>query len=65
MSPLPGVVPSGTFSTKEGRFVVIGGNGDSVYSRLMTVGSLDPKIWFRIVEARMSMKRSLCLLGGD
>ncbi|EFJ45933.1 hypothetical protein VOLCADRAFT_93656 [Volvox carteri f. nagariensis] len=30
-----GVVPSGTFRTKDGRYVVIGGNGDSVYSRLM------------------------------
>ncbi len=32
---LAGVVPSGTFRTCEGRYVVIGGNGDSVYSRLM------------------------------
>jgi len=30
-----GVVPSGTFATKDGRYAVIGGNGDSVYSRLM------------------------------
>lgn len=34
--PLPAdVVPSGTFKTSDGKFVVIGGNGDSVYSRLM------------------------------
>ncbi len=32
---LSGVVPSGTFRTREGKYVVIGGNGDSVYSRLM------------------------------
>lgn len=30
------VVPSGTFKTKDGKYVVIGGNGDSVYTRLMT-----------------------------
>lgn len=34
-STISGVVPSGTFRTREGRYVVIGGNGDSVYSRLM------------------------------
>lgn len=27
-----GVVPSGTFRTSEGRYIVIGGNGDSVYT---------------------------------
>ncbi len=31
-----GVVPSATFQTRDGRYVIIGGNGDSVYSRLMT-----------------------------
>ncbi|GIL79517.1 hypothetical protein Vretifemale_8837, partial [Volvox reticuliferus] len=35
-STISGVVPSGTFRTKDHRYVVIGGNGDSVYSRLMT-----------------------------
>ncbi|GIL52297.1 hypothetical protein Vafri_8210 [Volvox africanus] len=34
-STISGVVPSGTFRTKDNRYVVIGGNGDSVYSRLM------------------------------
>jgi hypothetical protein len=29
------VVPSGTFRTKDGKYVIIGGNGDSVYTRLM------------------------------
>lgn len=33
--PCSGVVPSGTFRTADSRYVVIGGNGDSVYSRLM------------------------------
>lgn len=31
-----GVVPSATFETLEGRYVIIGGNGDSIYTRLMT-----------------------------
>ncbi|GAX84004.1 hypothetical protein CEUSTIGMA_g11429.t1 [Chlamydomonas eustigma] len=34
-STISDVVPSGTFRCSDGRFVVIGGNGDSVYSRLM------------------------------
>ena len=34
--PCPaGVVPSGTFKTMDAKYVVIGGNGDSIYSRLM------------------------------
>eukprot|EP00877_Chromochloris_zofingiensis_P012019 jgi/Chrzof1/7070/Cz02g09190.t1 len=35
-STISDVVPSGTFKTKDGKYVVIGGNGDSVYTRLMT-----------------------------
>lgn len=34
-STISDVVPSGTFRCSDGRYVVIGGNGDSVYSRLM------------------------------
>lgn len=34
-STISGVVPSATFSTKDERWCVVGGNGDSVYSRLM------------------------------
>eukprot|EP00879_Flechtneria_rotunda_P022623 GHRR01023890.1.p1 GENE.GHRR01023890.1~~GHRR01023890.1.p1 ORF type:complete len:232 (+),score=52.74 GHRR01023890.1:97-792(+) len=34
-STISGVVPSGTFATSDGHHVVVGGNGDSVYSRLM------------------------------
>ena len=30
-----GVVPSATMQSKDGTYVIIGGNGDSVYSRLM------------------------------
>lgn len=37
-----GVVPSGTWQTKDGKYVVIGGNGDSIYTRLMAaVGRAD------------------------
>lgn len=32
---IAGVVPSATLKTKDGRYVIIGGNGDSVYTRLM------------------------------
>ncbi|CAL5228657.1 g11827 [Coccomyxa viridis] len=35
-STISGVVPSATFQTKDGRYVIIGGNGDSIYMRLMT-----------------------------
>ncbi|KAK9861238.1 hypothetical protein WJX84_004941, partial [Apatococcus fuscideae] len=34
-STISGVVPTSTTRTKDGRWVIIGGNGDSVYSRLM------------------------------
>ena len=30
-----GVVPSATMQSSDGKYVIIGGNGDSVYSRLM------------------------------
>ena len=36
------MVPSATFQTGDGRYVIIGGNGDSIYTRLMTaVGRAD------------------------
>ena len=36
-----GVVPSATLRTRDGKYAIIGGNGDSVYSRLMAaVGML-------------------------
>ncbi|KAK9831410.1 hypothetical protein WJX81_002598 [Elliptochloris bilobata] len=34
-STISGVVPSATLRTRDGKYVIIGGNGDSVYSRLM------------------------------
>ena len=43
-----GVVPSATMQSKDGKYVIIGGNGDSIYSRLMTavgrpdMGSANP-----------------------
>lgn len=34
---LEGIVPTSTYPTKDGKFIIIGGNGDSIYKRLMTV----------------------------
>ncbi|MCG0284572.1 CaiB/BaiF CoA-transferase family protein [Streptomyces sp. PSAA01] len=36
-SSLPGIVPSNTYLCGDGRYVVISGNGDSIYKRLMEV----------------------------
>jgi len=33
---LPGIVPSNTYTTRDGKYVVIGANGDSIFRRLMT-----------------------------
>ncbi|MCM3568482.1 CaiB/BaiF CoA-transferase family protein [Neobacillus mesonae] len=35
-STLPGIVPSNTYICKDGKYIVIGGNGDSIFKRLMT-----------------------------
>ncbi len=32
---LDGIVPTSTYQTKDGKFIIIGGNGDSIYRRLM------------------------------
>ena len=32
---LPGIVPSNTYICKDGKYIVIGGNGDAIYKRLM------------------------------
>jgi formyl-CoA transferase len=34
---LPGIVPSGTYPCGDGRWVVISGNGDAIFRRLMTL----------------------------
>lgn len=34
---LPGIVPSNTYTTRDGKYVVIGANGDSIFKRLMSV----------------------------
>jgi len=34
-STLTGIVPTNTYRCKDGKFVIIGGNGDSIYKRLM------------------------------
>lgn len=39
---LPGIVPSNTYTTKEGGNIVIAGNGDAIFKRLMTaIGRAD------------------------
>lgn len=34
---LEGIVPTSTYPTRDGKFIIIGGNGDSIYKRLMNV----------------------------
>ncbi|MEM7049232.1 MAG: CaiB/BaiF CoA-transferase family protein [Acidobacteriota bacterium] len=34
-STITGIVPTNTYPCKDGKFVIIGGNGDSIYKRLM------------------------------
>ncbi|MGM8211361.1 CaiB/BaiF CoA transferase family protein [Virgibacillus sp. W0430] len=34
-SMLPGIAPSNTYVCKDGKYIVIGGNGDSIFKRLM------------------------------
>ena len=39
---LEGIVPTSTYPTKDGKFIIIGGNGDSIYRRLMNkIGRAD------------------------
>ena len=33
---LPGIVPSNTYTTRDGKYVVIGANGDAIFKRMMT-----------------------------
>jgi crotonobetainyl-CoA:carnitine CoA-transferase CaiB-like acyl-CoA transferase len=41
-STLTGIVPTNTYRCRDGKFVIIGGNGDSIYKRLMTaIGRTD------------------------
>lgn len=35
-STVTGIVPTNTYQCSDGRFIVIGGNGDSIFNRLMT-----------------------------
>jgi crotonobetainyl-CoA:carnitine CoA-transferase CaiB-like acyl-CoA transferase len=34
-SKISGIVPTATYPTKDGKYIIIGGNGDSIYKRLM------------------------------
>ena len=38
---LPGITPSNTYPTRDGKFVIIGANNDSIFRRLMTVMGRD------------------------
>src|SRR3546814_18951499 len=39
---LPGIVPSNTYTTRDGQNVVIAGNGDAIFNRLMrAIGRTD------------------------
>ena len=39
---LPGIVPSNTYPTRDGKFVIIGANNDSIFKRMMTaIGRAD------------------------
>ena len=41
-STLTGIVPTNTYKCQDGKFVIIGGNGDSIYKRLMqAIGRTD------------------------
>jgi len=40
-SNLTGIVPSNTYTSKDGMHIVIGGNGDSIFKRLMTTIARD------------------------
>jgi crotonobetainyl-CoA:carnitine CoA-transferase CaiB-like acyl-CoA transferase len=48
-STITGVVPTNTYPCKDGRYVIIGGNGDSIYQRLMVAAgrpemATDPRL---------------------
>ncbi|SEH43864.1 Crotonobetainyl-CoA:carnitine CoA-transferase CaiB [Halobacillus karajensis] len=36
-SSLPGIAPSNTYQCRDGKYIVIGGNGDAIFKRLMNV----------------------------
>ena len=38
-STLTGIVPTNTYMCADGKYVVIGGNGDSIYKRLMVTAN--------------------------
>ncbi len=40
-SKLSGIVPSNTYECRDGKFIIIGGNGDSIFKRLMRAAGRD------------------------
>eukprot|EP00890_Picochlorum_soloecismus_P006624 jgi/Picsp_1/787/NSC_04276-R1_l-carnitine dehydratase bile acid-inducible protein f len=63
-STLTGVVPSGTWKAKDGVYVIIGGNGNSVYDRLMrAIGKPDMTTANPLYETdnkRCKMEKEIC-----
>jgi len=48
---LPGIVPSNSYRCGDGKFVIVGGNGDSIFQRLMrAVGRADLAVDPRLAE---------------
>ncbi len=52
-STVTGIVPTNTYRCSDGRFIVIGGNGDSIFQRLMrAIGQPDMASDFRLADNR-------------
>ena len=45
-----GIVPTNTYRCADGKYLVIGGNGDSIFARLWRL--LDVKIWRKVISIR-------------
>ena len=66
-STVTGIVPTNTYRCLDGKYVVIGGNGDSIFQRLMTAAGYpamaqDPALAFNSgrVEHEVSIDKALC-----
>ena len=66
-STVTGIVPTNTYRCLDGKYVVIGGNGDSIFQRLMTAAGYpamaqDPALASNSgrVEHEVSIDKSLC-----
>ncbi len=71
-STVTGIVPTGTYRCRDGKHVIIGGNGDSIYKRLMHAAGRadlaeDPRLAGNAgrVEHQAGDRRGDCGLDGD